>query len=221
MLQGYPTKKGTGITIYGDYFDLSSLYRTLHKVCETNNPSDNPPIVQVILNLAYEVRQSFSRNRLEETIKTLDESEKVEYLGFNYLWTDLLITLSAIRCRASYVVLNELDQSNLFLLEHITKDALDQFDTEGGARLKLYINQRIEISQPLLLPINEYINIQYLNEKPTKTRFRKLNKYFSYLSSYHPKHQEVKNIIEKLASSVDCPPEELSFSEENFPELKW
>ena len=32
MLQGFSTQNGTGITIYGDYCDLRSLYLTIDKI---------------------------------------------------------------------------------------------------------------------------------------------------------------------------------------------
>ena len=34
MLVGYPTKNGTGISIFGDYADLKMMYQCVHRIAE-------------------------------------------------------------------------------------------------------------------------------------------------------------------------------------------
>lgn len=222
MLQGTATKKGTGIIIYGDYCDLSLLHQTLHKVCEKPIDDETNSITNTILNFAYEVRKADSGNRLTE-ILTFDGVNEVEYFGFEYLWTDLLITLNALRYQAGYIATDELDQANFYLLEHVTRRALEQYDPQGASYLKNYINQPIDIHQPLLQQINQYINILYLKKKPSKTRFRNIHKYFSqYFSPWTNEFKSFKRMVESQAEHLNCKPEELTFGDENYPkEIVW
>ena len=37
MLQGQPTKTGTGILIFGNYGDLTSLYQIVHEIANSLN----------------------------------------------------------------------------------------------------------------------------------------------------------------------------------------
>ena len=43
MLQGFSTKNGTGITIYGDYCDLRTLYLTIDKIANKVSQMENDP----------------------------------------------------------------------------------------------------------------------------------------------------------------------------------
>jgi len=217
MLQGFTTKKGTGISIYGDYNDLKFLHQTLYKSCDTPNDDDKNPISNIILNFAYEVRKAYSRNRLKEVL-TFDGVNDIEYLGFNYLWTDLLVTISALRHQAGYITTDEIDQANIYILEYITKMALEQYDEKGALILKNYIGQRIDIEQPLLEQILQYINIAYLEEKPTKTRFRNIDNYLHHFASSTHEHKDFLIILEQRAMQMNCKPMELTFGDENYPE---
>ncbi|MBK8587075.1 MAG: hypothetical protein IPN88_17375 [Bacteroidetes bacterium] len=52
MLIGRPTPNGTGIEIFGDYWDLDSLYNTLHAITTEGTASN-----YVLLGFAYDVRK--------------------------------------------------------------------------------------------------------------------------------------------------------------------
>lgn len=66
MLQAFPTKNGTGVSIFGDYGDLQMLYQTIHHFSETLDENRNPQKAQhlLLMNFAYEVRKAFSGKRL-------------------------------------------------------------------------------------------------------------------------------------------------------------
>ena len=44
----------------------------------------------IIMGFAYEVRKTFQHSRLKENF-VFDSENKVEYLGFRYLWTTYFI----------------------------------------------------------------------------------------------------------------------------------
>lgn len=59
MLQAYPTKKGTGIEIYGTRDDLEILYETVHKMPTTLDEYNKfqKAQFQLLMNFAYEIRK--------------------------------------------------------------------------------------------------------------------------------------------------------------------
>lgn len=140
MLQGFTTRNGTGIAIYGDYCDLRSLYLTIGKVSEKVSQNTDDPQYATLMGFSYEVRKAYSEQRLKEVI-TFDGNRDIEYLGFYYLWTDLLIFMNIFRHQAAYTVTEDLDQANLYMLEYIAKKALDSYDPKGAALLKSLISQ--------------------------------------------------------------------------------
>lgn len=221
MLQGFPTKHGTGISIYGDNADLRSLYQTIHKIAERTEKNHDDPLYVTLMAFAYEIRKAFSENRLKEKL-TFDDHE-IEYLGFHYLWTDLLITLCVLRHEAGYVSTSEIDQANLYLLEARTKRALETYDLQGSRTLKEFIGQRIRITDPLLIQINQFINMYYLKTKATKTRFRNIHSYFiNYFSPWTEESKKFKQLIDSKAAQLGCKPEQLSFEDKEFPEeITW
>lgn len=135
MLQGFSTKNGTGITIYGDYCDLRSLYFTISKISDKVCQTEDDPQCVTIMSFLYEVRKAYSEQRIKEEI-VFEGDRKIVYFGFQYLWTDQLIFLNALRNQASYVTTDDLDQANLYLIEHITKKALEEYDPEGAFGIK-------------------------------------------------------------------------------------
>ncbi|MCW3073495.1 MAG: hypothetical protein JWP69_564 [Flaviaesturariibacter sp.] len=221
MLQGFSTQNGTGISINGDYCDLRSLYLTISKISEKTSQIDNDPKSIALAHFSHEVRKAYSEQRLKEEID-FDGDRKMEYLGFQYLWTDLLICLCVLRYQAAYIVLDELDQANLYLLEHVSKKALYEYDPEGATVLKNLVGQRLDIHDPLLTQVNEYINITYLKSKPTKERFRNLYSLMtSHLSSWTTEGKELRNTLKMKAEKLNLKPDEISFKDSEFPEVTW
>jgi hypothetical protein len=221
MLQGFSTQNGTGITIYGDYCDLRSLYLTIDKIADKVSQGEDDPKYITLMSFSYDVRKAYSNQRLKEEI-TFDGDKKMEYFGFQYLWPDLFIFMSVLRDQAAYSVTNELDQANLYLIEHITKKALEEYDTEGAALLKNLIGQRINIHDPLLVQINEFINIEYLKLKPTKKRFRNLYILMTdHFSSWTEDGKNLKKFLEEKAKELGTTADKISFDEREFPEVIW
>ena len=93
MLRTYPTKKGTGISIYGDLGDLHALYETVHgiaHVLDENNKLQNGQF-QLLMNFAYEIRKAYSGHRLTDKIQFIGSEQELEYIGFNVVWTDIIL----------------------------------------------------------------------------------------------------------------------------------
>lgn len=221
MIRGDSTQNGTGIQIFGDYSDLKQLHQTLLRLCETPNDSDKNPITNLIFEFAYEVRQAFNGKRLEDNLE-FHGGNKNDYLGFQYLWTDMVVTLNAMRFQAGLVTTNEMDQANIYLLEYITKGSLSQYDPQGAEMIKGYLSGGIDITNPLLEQVTEYINILYLEQKPSKTRFRKIPKLFNYYSIWSSEYKAFETEINKQSSNLGISVNEVSYNESNYPEeITW
>lgn len=56
MIYAEPTKKGVGVTLYGDSLDLGSLHETVHELVHVSHLTQEQG--DTILGLAYEVRHA-------------------------------------------------------------------------------------------------------------------------------------------------------------------
>lgn len=221
MIQSNPSKKGTGIEIWGDYGDLANLYDTIHKIAIRLNEYDNKFKGQsnILLSFAYEIRKSFEGSRRQEKFE-FDSQNKVEYYGSAYLWTDLLFSISTLRHNAGYVTLDELDQANLYLLEYNLKKSLVEFDPIGAEQIKHFIGQRIPINNELIFLMLQGINFEYLSQKPSKTRFRKIpSLIISYTSTYSDTYKHWYADLEKSAKKFNCDILEIEY--DNYPEFEF
>lgn len=107
MLHSYPTKNGTGISIFGDFGDLKNLYETVHEIAHTLD-EDNLNLKgqhQLLMNFAYEIRKGYSGQRLTDKVKFNDEHE-LQYFGFQIVWPDMLIFIATLRHNAGYIQTN-------------------------------------------------------------------------------------------------------------------
>ena len=220
MLQSNPTKKGTGIELWGDYGDLISLYETIHKIGErlTEYKKKEKGQSYIIMGFAYEVRKSFQHSRLKENF-VFDSENKVEYFGFRYLWTDLLYLISVLRYNAGYVVLDALDQANLYILEYNCKKALFDYDPQGAQQIQHFIGQKIDIHNDLLFLVLQGINVEYLSKTPGKRRFRGIPDLLIAYSQSSPAYKMWKSDMISRAKELDCSVDQLNY--DDYPEIVW
>lgn len=82
MLQGYPTKNGTGISIFGDYGDLKSLYAAVHEIAGSldENNSRTKAQYQLLMNFAYEIRKAYSGQRLTDRLIFEGDDKEINVL---------------------------------------------------------------------------------------------------------------------------------------------
>lgn len=221
MLQSNPTKKGTGIEIWGDYGDLSNLHATIHKIGARLNEYDEKFKGQsdIVMSFAYEVRKAYEGRRLEAEFN-FDSENNVKYYEFQYLWTDLLFAISVLRFNAGYVVMDELDQANLYILEYNLRKSLFAYDPKGAQQIQHFIGQRINIHDKLIFLMLQGINFEYLSDRPTKSRFRNIpNLITGYTSPFTETHKLWKNDLEKSAKRLKCKLLEIEYGD--YPEFEF
>lgn len=222
MLQAYPTKSGTGISIFGDYGDLSSLYSTIHEVAAPldDNNSIQKAQAKLLMNFAYEVRKAYSGQRLTDKLTYSGDDKELSYYGFQLAWTDILIFISAIRYCAGHVHTDKLQQANLYMLEYVVEKALFQYDAEGANEIKHYIGQRINIINEFAFIIYQAVHIEYVSGRPGKKRFRNIpNLIGTHFSEYRQEYKDLIASFEQSAKEQDCKITDLEFSD--FPDIKW
>src|ERR1035437_8908432 len=141
MLQASPSKNSEGITIYGDYCDLNTLYNVIHEIAE---PLDETDLTQkgqhlLLLNFAYEIRKAFSGNRLIKKVKLDGNENQNTYYGSQFAWTDILIFIATLRFNSQPSKINKLQQAQLYMLEYVVERALHEYDLEGATSINDYI----------------------------------------------------------------------------------
>ena len=221
MLQSNPTKKGTGIELWGDALDLQSLHATIHKIAD--NVSEEIPETktqaQILLGFAYEVRKAEEGFRFHKTINPAPDQE-CDYVGLQYLWADVIVAMVVLRFNAGFVVLNEQDQANLFSLAYCIRSAMENYDAEGAKRLSKYLKGGISSWDPMLLLMLQGINFEYLSQKPGKTRFRRLADLIKgYTSQYSETHKLWRKELDKNAKKFNCTIFDLDY--EGYPDFEW
>ena len=222
MLQSYPTKNGTGLSIFGHSGDLNILHDTIHHFANTLDDDKNPQKsqFQLLMNFAYEVRKASSGQRLtDKFIYSGDNIEHTSY-GFQLVWTDVLIFISTLRRNAGYCQSDKIHQANLYILEFIVEKALFDYDPEGANQIKDFIARGINTNNDFAFILYQALHIKFVSDKPGKTRFRKIPKLIrGHFSEWEEDYKVLIASFQQSAKDQKCEVSDLEFSD--FPEIVW
>jgi len=222
MLQGYPTKNGTGISIFGDYGDLECLYETVHEIAE---PLDENDVrlkgqSQILMNFAYEIRKAYSGQRLTDKVTFFGDDHELLYFGFQCVWTDILIFISILRHNAGYIQTDKKQQANLYMLEYVVDKALFAYDAEGANIIQHYIGKRINITNQYAFIIYQALQINFVSDRSGKKRFRNIPQLIeNHFSEWRKEYKDLILSFEISAKEQNCEITDLEFAD--FPEIKW
>ncbi len=202
MLIGRPTPNGTGIEIFGDYWDLNSLYTTLHAITTEGTPSN-----VVLLGFAYDVRKANAN--LRETDATEFTEELIIYRGFKYFWFDFFVTVQFMRkCANGFPSVSSI-QADTYRLESILESSLKGFDPILGSEIFDWLSVN-------LIPENEYIGlfIRDLTYRSLKAlggseRFKLIREEVETLSIRNQIYMAFKKDMESQAKLNNCEPGQL------------
>lgn len=215
MLLGYPTKYGTGIEIQGDYFDLDSLYNTIHYIV---NKLDENPESTLMLSFAYEVRKAKYDFR-EIVEKGMDETK---YKSFKLYWHTYILVTNLMKTRLSSLEENLEHLSNIIRLEAIGRQALECFDLEIGRNIGKWFSQKMIINDIFLEVLNSNLTFELLNEKVGIQRFKVLEKNMNVFCDFSIEREKQLKYFKILAKKNKCKIEDLSLSEDIDEEsIKW
>nr|WP_319511382.1 hypothetical protein [uncultured Draconibacterium sp.] len=222
MLQGYPTKSGTGISIFGDYGDLYSLYSTVHEIANSLDEYNERLKAQnqLLMNFAYEIRKAYSGNRLTDKLIFEGDDKEMYYYGFHCVWTDILIFIATLRYNAGYIQTEKLHQANLYMLEYVVEKAMFDYDAEGASIIQYFIGQRINVTNKFAFIIYQALHIHFVSARTGKKRFRNIPSLIG--DFFSERGQEYKNLIASFETSAieqNCEITDLEF--DTFPDIKW
>ncbi len=205
MLIGRSTKFGTGIEIFGDYWDLKSLYETVHALAGTEDTPGNG----LLLNFAYEVRKANDNRRETDTSDFAEEL--IIYRGFKIFWTHLFPTVKFMRASAGFMTTTPDIQSDIYRLESIVEKCLKSYDQTIGTQIFDWLTfNNIPRTNYIELLI-EHITIKNIKAKDGKPRFKQLRKDIEVFLYNHPDHLDFKKFIESEAKRLNCEISNLDF----------
>jgi len=224
MLIAEPTKRGTGILLYGHRDDLESLYETTHHLAGLIYDYDPEPKGQheILMCLAYDLRKAYMGMR--ETKEILEDgpfnTSKEIFYGVAIVWTDILIYANALRQAASRIPTSKRDQANIYSLEYTVEQALFEYDAKGAQIIKGLVGGGILTDDERSFISLQKVQMEFILSKPGLTRFRKIPDLIKqYYSPYSPDRKVFMKHLESLAKKHDCSVHDLRLPD--YPEPEW
>ena len=187
MLLGSPTKNGTGVLLEGDFYDLSQLYISVHRLAEYYDTQRDQAALGLLHAFAYEVRKARDGARKKK------ETEAGPYLGFRYVWPQVLVVAALLRQSLKWHPGQALDYAVVYGLEAQLQGALTEYDPEGSARLIYALEHGLSPAIPEAALIDGRVTLNFLQMKGGKIRFRNLATLLhEYWHPMQPAHDELK-----------------------------
>jgi hypothetical protein len=221
LLTATATKRGTGITIWGDDEDLRYLYQLVHSLTPYSEWTHDAigGRIMILHSFAYEVRHAYQDDRLKKADPVVEGIHQTA-LGFNYSWIDIIFTLCCLRFNAAYAVTDEYDQSTLDQIEKITKQALHEFDPKGAKEIEEFIGpHRLNVNHPWIWQFNQQLEIDYMEMNVNKTRFRNIPDLLRRTEKWSPLHPFLTGKIKATAKELNCEVYEIEYLE--YPNIQW
>ena len=221
MLSSTSTKRGTGITIWGDEDDLQFLYQLVHQLAGDSHWTDDAKggRCKILHSFAYEIRHAYQGSRLTRPVEITPGVHTADH-GFNYSWIDILFTLACIRFNAAYTPTDKIDQELLGQLETIVKQALYEFDVKGAKEIEKFIGPHtLNVNHDWVWQFNQQIEIDYMEMNVNKTRFRNIPYLLNQTERWAPAHEWLKGKIKRTGTELGCDVYEIEYLE--YPNIKW
>lgn len=213
MLHASPTKKGTGLVLFGCADDLKSLHETIHFLC--GGPEGASYNQEDALSIAYEIRKAFEMKR---EIRSFESGEQY---GTQFVWPQIIFYVSYFRHVAAFRPTNKEHLANLMRLEYCLESALIEYDAKiGNEVLSLY---------PIVGSVTagfyhgyiSDITYSYLYESGSgKIRFRRLPALVSSMAQFSSEYRAYADFLEREAKRRGCLPSQLQDSRE-WSEIEW
>lgn len=223
MLQSSPTKNGTGILIYGDYYDLLFIHDAIHQLADTLNDKNDEQYSQfmLLMNFAYEIRKTYEGSReILEMMGEPNDTSTHQYYGINLIWTDAILYLSNFKLTVGTISMNEHHLAVLYLLQGLIKNAIKVQDSSLITKFNTIIDDYQFTANKYSFYLYQRIRPVYLSQ-PQKSRFKDLPKllrsYFQPNSSFHP---DIITLLESISTENNISSVRIEYSEPT-PEIVW
>lgn len=199
MLIIEPTKKGVGVSIWGDYGDLRTLYDLFSNYLNMEHNEGTRQMGRLLSVMSYSIRHAFQHERLKKTF-CYDSDNKVTYYGFNTDWITLFFSVRCLRTCVSLMPSNELIQSEMYLFESLVKTSIKSYDISSYHKLLPYIEYQIPSNDKLVYILHQYcVKSFFESKKKGKSRFRAISdilERYCLINSYFFK--DIQNGIKKM-----------------------
>ncbi len=219
MIISKPTRYGTGITIWGDYYDLRNLHATVHELCK-NGPLEGK-FGDVAIGLAYDLRHAYEERR---DIKTfgMDECDKVTYRGVKIMWPLYLLQLGLLRWAAAFNRTSRDTQANLFRLEACAEESLTAYDAVVGKQCMEWLERFSGFTTNYYIQYIDECNRKYVIAYPNgKKRFKNLPTILQMFTEISKEYRAFARELEDIAKEKDCSPGMLTNMNDDYPDFKW
>lgn len=214
MLIGIPTKYGTGIELQGDFYDLNSLWNTIHYI---SSNLDDTPESTLILSLAYDVRKARDNQREQVT----KESNNT-YYSVKIFWNTFIVIINLLRIRLEQLPKQHEHWANIYRLEALCIEALEEYNLNIGMNISKWITLYKVCIDEKLLVLDSFVSYNLLSTKNGIHRFRALeNELMVFLDSSQEREQLLAQ-LKVVAKQKKCKIEDLSMPLEVFDnKYKW
>lgn len=217
MLLSRPTNFGAGITLGGDYLDLTSLYETIHHLAADDGPLSGQHY-EFVLGLAYDIRKSYEGKREKWAP---GEPAYAEYSAVNILWPTFLVQLGMLRSACAYIPTGRRLQANLYALEDCAESALTKFDPAVGSLCMRWLAQFSPLTDSFLI---EFVGQQsrdfIFGASAGKARFRRLPRILDGINPFSTAYIEFERSVKKQADAASSRPQDMADWSE-WPDFKW
>lgn len=218
MLFGEPTKKGAGLTLWGDYNDLNNLYETISKISDAVILEGS--LSDFVLGLCYDIRHAY-QNMRESKEFGIDELDNVKYYGVKILWPYFLIQIGLIRRASGYTTTTNEDQSNLYRLEHIAETALKQASIKNAEECIYWLKHFSGLSNDYHIQFLDEITFRFIfDDTINKKRINRLPLILKMVSPLSKEYKDFHEQLLKIAKEKGCHPDALTDLKE-WPEFIW
>ena len=217
MLVSRPTKFGAGITIGGDYLDLTSLHETVHTLAAESGPL-SAHHYEFALGFAYDLRKAKEGQRDRWPS---DAEAHGGYLAVNVLWPVFLVQLGMLRSACAYMPTDRRIQSHLYALEACASAALTEFDPAVGAMCMRWLANFNLLHDTFLLDFVRQQTREFVfGADQGKARFRRLPRLLDEISPFSQAYQKFERAVAKQAHSQGAKPQDMTELSE-WAEFRW
>ncbi len=213
MLHAYPTKRGTGVELFGHHDDLESLHETIHFLCGESQAEIEQH--EHALAVAYDLRKSFERCR------DIRQTSHGELLGTQYAWPYVIFYTSYYRHLAGYKATTKLHQANLNQLEYCIESALLEYDAKVGGEVVALYRSVGDVTDTYYTSYIMKLLYDFLFQSSSgKMRFRRLPALIRSMHQWSSEYQDYAAMLEQQAKKQGCSPRQLRDSRQ-WGDIQW
>ena len=216
MLLSTPTKKGAGLSIWGDELDLKSAYRAIEILA--SSPVANSINRDLLMGLAREFRKAYEGSRDSRQFGTFDP---VTYKGMKILWTSFLPVLPILRYLAGFMKSTREVQSVLYALEDCAADAIREADPRVLAQCESWMDRAHFWAHDYNYEFLDWQAKRFIvRHKTLKSRMTNLPKFLQSLHWSSDDYKTFTAVWNAHADSMSVPPQQIQ-DLSPWPDFQW